>query len=66
VYQSMIQKAIACTPEDARLVEAWMRLERGCLDGLDRRTFLREAAAGIACVAADKKASERLAESYGL
>jgi hypothetical protein len=67
MYQRMIAEAAGCSADEARHVEAWMRLERGTLDGLDRATFRREARIGLACARASSPAdNERLAESYGL
>ena len=66
MYQKMIADATGCTAEDARLAEGWMRLERGCLDGLGTQAFRREALRALACVRADRKGSEQLARSYGL
>jgi len=52
---------------DPRHVEAWMRLEHGCLDGLSRQRFTEEVAIAVACVAAGPQAqSEALAQSMGL
>ncbi len=52
---------------DPAHVEAWMRLERGTLDGLDARQFAREVGAALECVdLAPREHSGRLAESYGL
>ena len=52
---------------DPRHVEGWMRLERGCLDGLSAGQFRREVEIALACIAAGPLAdSESLAQSYGL
>jgi hypothetical protein len=52
---------------DPRLVEAWMRLEHGCLDGLSRARFTEDVTIAVACVAAGPRArSEALATSMGL
>ena len=48
------------------LIEGWMRLEHGCMDGLDARTFSREVRIAIDCFDEDPEASDRLARSYGL
>lgn len=48
---------------DPRLVEAWMRLERGTLDSLTRRQFRTEVRMACKCIDADLAASERLADS---
>jgi len=52
---------------DARHVEAWMRLEHGCLDGLSREMFEREVHISVDCISqAGATESERLARSFGL
>lgn len=48
------------------LIEGWMRLQYGCLDHLDRRTFSREIKIALACHDDDPDVSERLARSEGL
>lgn len=48
---------------DARLIEAWMRLQYGTLDHLSRTDFAREIAIAIACIDEDPKASRELADS---
>jgi len=65
-YRERIRQDTGCTEGDARLVEAWMRLERGTLDSLDRPTFCYEAIVGLRCVYADREASETLARSVGV
>ncbi len=54
-----------CEAEPA-LVEAWMRLEHGTLDGLSPARFDAEARACAALVAHDPGVSRELARSYGL
>lgn len=66
MYQRMIVGILGCSEVEARLVEAWMRLERGTLDGLTLETFAYEAEVGLACVRTDRVGSEALARSYGL
>jgi len=65
-YRERIRQDTGCNAPDARLVEAWMRLERGTLDSLDRPTFCYEAVVGIQCVMADRDGSEQLAQSLGV
>jgi len=66
-YQDMITERLRCFPNQARHVEAWMRLERGTLDSLDRATFAREARIAFECVlASTEEQNESLAQSYGL
>lgn len=64
MYAEEIRRIV--TDVDARLVEAWMRLDRGTLDQLDRLTFKQEALIARDCVLAAPAESERLARSYGL
>ena len=70
MYQKMIEKTAAKQGHigvNARWIEGWMRLECGCLDGLSRRRFNYEVAAGIRCIAVSTPAeNEQLARSYGL
>ncbi len=65
MYAIVIQKM---APEaDARLVEAWMRLECGTLDDLSIDRFRHEVGMALACIAeATREQSEQLAVSYGL
>lgn len=69
MYQKWIREELAragLIGVNAGQVEAWMRLECGTLDGLDRARFRKEVLIGAQCVAADPVASARLAESYGV
>ena len=66
MYQQMIMKATDCSAEQAPLVEAWMRLDYGTLDGLDPERFRREAKRGLSMVLAAPADSAVLAKSYGL
>ena len=70
MYRQMIREDMAklgrIGAHDPALVEAWMRLEHGCLDGLSAAQFKREVAAALECCDADPAASVRLAESFGL
>jgi len=70
-YQQLIREAIARAGQvgaaDPRHVEAWMRLEHGCLDGLSRAQFVAEVKTALACIAAGPLPdSEALAQSMGL
>lgn len=70
-YQQMIREAMASAGRvgaaDPRLVEGWMRLEHGCLDGLSRQQFADEVTIALQCVAAGPLSdSEALAASFGL
>jgi hypothetical protein len=70
-YQQKIRESLTRTGHvgaaDPRHVEAWMRLEHGCLDGLSRQQFTEEVAIALQCVAAATTAdSEALATSMGL
>jgi hypothetical protein len=52
---------------DPRWVEGWMRLERGCLDGLSAGQFRTEVGLALECIAAaSARDNENLAQSYGL
>jgi len=52
---------------DARRVEAWMRLEHGCLDHLGGRRWVEAVRIAIACAdAAERHLNEELVRSYGL
>lgn len=72
MYQTMIREALAAMGRigaaDPRHVEAWMRLEHGCLDGLGSLArFRSEVRTALACVDAGPLAdSEDLARSFGL
>lgn len=70
MYQKLIREQAARLGRidvDPRLVEGWMRVEHGCLDGLGTRQFNDEVAAAIACIdTAGIDASEQLADSVGL
>ncbi len=71
MYRQMIREALALIGRigvDPRHVEAWMRLEFGCLDGLGTlQRFRHEVATAVECVdATEPGQSERLAASYGL
>lgn len=51
---------------DPRWVEAWMRLEHGCLDGLGHAQFDHEVAITLLCIdEASTRENEALAESMG-
>jgi hypothetical protein len=71
LYQQMVRESMAGAGRigaaDPRHVEAWMRLEHGCLDGLSRSQFDAEVRIAIECIAAGPLAdSESLATSMGL
>jgi hypothetical protein len=52
---------------DPAVIEAWMRLEHGTLDGLSHRQFREEIATACACARlAGPKVNLQLAQSYGL
>ena len=70
-YHQLIRETIArrgrIGAADPRLVEAWMRLEHGCLDGLGRQQFDEEVEIALQCIEAGPLAdSEQLAQSMGL
>lgn len=52
---------------DPRHVEAYMRVQYGTLDHLDRRTFKKEVKVAVDCIDQDgEDQAESLALSYGL
>ncbi|MFO7697899.1 MAG: hypothetical protein R6X16_12190 [Anaerolineae bacterium] len=70
-YRDLIREAMARAGRvgaaDPRHVEAWMRVEHGCLDGLSRARFVAEVQIALQCIAAGPAAdSESLAQSFGL
>ncbi len=70
-YQQKIRETMAAAGRigaaDPRHVEAWMRLEHGCIDGLSRSQFTQEVKIALECIAAGPVSdSEALATSYGL
>ena len=70
-YEQIIREALArigrIGAADARHVEAWMRLEHGCLDGLSANQFRAEVKIALECIEAGPLAdSESLAQSMGL
>ena len=70
-YTQLIREAMARSGHvgaaDPRHIEAWMRLEHGCLDGLSRSQFDAEVRIALECIAAAPLAdSESLATSMGL
>lgn len=66
LYTRLILDTTKCTPKEAPLVEGFLRVTYGTLDGLDRRTFSREAKKCLLDVRADLKLAEDIARSYGL
>lgn len=70
-YSQLIREVMARTGRmeaaDPRHVEAWMRLEHGCLDGLSGQQFTDEVRIALECIAAAPQAdSEALATNLGL
>jgi len=70
-YEQLIRDAMARAGRvgaaDPRHVEAWLRLEHGCLDGLSPAQFRAEVNVALRCITACPLAdSESLARSYGL
>lgn len=70
MYQQMIRRLL---DKDYRIgiaprhIEAWMRLEHGCLDGLSESQFRSEVKTAIECIIASTDAeNESLAQSFGL
>lgn len=70
-YRDLIREAMARAGRvgsaDPRWAEAWMRLERGCLDGLSPAQFQHETEIALECIAASTASeNESLAASFGL
>lgn len=70
-YWQLIRESMASAGRigaaDPRHVEAWMRLDHGCIDGLSPAEFAHEVKAALVCIAAGPVSdSEALATSYGL
>jgi len=70
-YQGMIRERMAkmgrVGAADPRIVEAWMRVENGTLDGLSSSRFDAEISAALDCIAASTPAENAdLALSFGL
>lgn len=66
-YNARICAALGITPERARLVEGFLRLERRGLDSLNDNAIRREYACGISeAIDSDPAVAERLAASFGL
>jgi hypothetical protein len=65
---SVIAETLKITPERARLVEAFLRLQYSTLDALSRADIRREYRSGGICGAIDADIHQalRLADSYGL
>jgi hypothetical protein len=66
LYTHLIIATTGCGPEEAPLVEGFLRVTYGTLDGLDRATFRREGKKCLTSVRANPKLAEDLARSYGL
>lgn len=66
LYTNIIVELTKCTPEEAPLVEGFMRVTYGTLDGLDRATFRREAKKALVTARADLDIARDVARSYGL
>jgi hypothetical protein len=70
MYEQMIREAMArlgrIGEQHPAIVEAWMRVEHGTLDGLSKEQFQREVAISLDCAAqATTKENESIARSYG-
>lgn len=70
-YTQMIRETMAklgrVGAADPRWVEAWMRLEHGCLDGLGADQFRAEVKIALECIdASTERENEALAISEGL
>lgn len=67
-YNDIIRRTLKITPERARLVEAYLRLDYGTLDHLSNVEIRREYHVGgiSAAIDADVDGALKLAESLGL
>jgi hypothetical protein len=66
VYENMILRATGCRPDEAPLVEAYMRAEHATLDSLRAADFRRVAKESYAAVRMAPEVARELAMSYGL
>ncbi len=66
IYTKLIVELTKCKETEAPLVEGYLRLIYGTLDGLDRARFKREAKAALKDVRNDPEEARLTAESYGL
>ncbi len=66
LYTNLIIELTKCTPEEAPLVEGFMRTTYSTLDGLDRTTFRREAKKSLAAARSNPDLARDVARSYGL
>jgi hypothetical protein len=67
LYADIIREQLDGRDYDPRHVEAYMRLQYGTLDHLDRATFNNEVEICVDCIEQDGAINaESLAESYGL
>lgn len=64
-YARTILALTACTPDEARHAEGYMRLTYGTLDGLGK-TFEQEAMRALVDAREDPELAESNARSYGL
>jgi hypothetical protein len=65
-YERLIIEVTKCRTDEAPMVEGLMRDVYGTLDGLDRKTFQREAKKALRDARADPKLALDVANSYGL
>jgi hypothetical protein len=66
IYTKLIIELTKCTPEEAPLVEGFMRADYGTLDGLSRLVFSREAKQDLKAVRKYPELALSNAKSYGL
>ena len=65
-YQKTIVELTKCSPEEAPLVEGYLRSIYGTLDGLSRARFGSEARKCLKEARLDPEVATALARSYGL
>jgi hypothetical protein len=66
LYTKTIIELTGCTPEEAPLVEGFMRNTYGVLDGISRATFRREAKECLLVARRHPEAAQDNARSHGL
>jgi hypothetical protein len=66
LYERIIIELSKCEPEEAPLVEGFMRSIYGTLDALDRKTFRREAIKALRDVRENPRLALEVAQMHGL
>ena len=66
LYTKVISDLTKCRPEEAPLIEGFLRTVYGTLDNLDRETLRREAKKALSDVRENPRLALDVAKSYGL